>query len=467
MKYTKYFVILNGVKNLRNMTEEEILPLPVQNDKKNRFYYKYTMIILFIFACLFTACTNESSHFGSPDPNLIFNEITLPDSYISNIFTYRDSVESYMQTRNFAARTFRLLLDYNHKLILGNYNNTDIRTLIRFDNVNADTSFVNDAIVTLFIRHIENPKNKQFTIKYAPMKKLFDNYATWEKFAEATVDRWEVEGGDFDKDDLREYSFSTVDSTGQNIDRLDITIDKDIMKEWLTAENSHNFGLIFIAENVHDTFIEFHSRNNGIAALQPQIKLTFEEEVERSFHASFTVFIHNYEENPDYLTDPLYISNIAPRSIFMELADLDSLYTLFPEANHPQDINRINILQANLILTVNQNNTLMTNQNIYLIPAIPNESFEIENTQDIVDYASWYFYPNERITTAYTEDTETMVFRITDPMRAFISEIRDNNGIGFINLQRNMDFSQINFFGRETKDNKKPKIVIKYSYLKE
>ena len=436
----------------------------------NFWVNKPTIVILFFIMCLFTACTDKNSPFGAPDPDLVFNEITLPDSYITNIYTYRDSVESFMQTRNFAARYIGLanMIPYNHKLILGNYNNTDIRTLIRFDIVNADTSFVNDPEVTLYINHIENPQNQEYTIKIAPVKNIFDLYATWEKFAEASIDKWEVEGGDFNKEDIFEYSFSTIDSTGQNINKLTFPIDKDKMKKWLTEEDSNNFGLILMTENLNDTFIEFHSRNYDITTLRPQIKLIFDDDEEKNVSATQSVYIHDYKEDEttQYLRDLLYISNIIPRSFFIQLADLDSLFTLFPEISNQQGLKRINILQANLVFSLNQNNSLMTNKTIDIVPTIPDDTFDLEHPQDKFDYTRWYFYPQDRTTAAYDEDTDIMIIKITSPMRAFISGIRENRGIGFINLQRSMDFSYLNLYGKDAEVNKKPKIVIKYSYKK-
>ena len=427
---------------------------------------KYVIIVFLVFICIFTGCTNKNSPFGSPEANIIFNEIELSGSMIESIYTYRDSVESYMQTRNFASRNIRILLDYNHKIVLGNYEGIDIRALVRFDNVNVDTMFVSDAELSLFVHHIEHLGLQDFSIKIAPLSKQFDNYATWEKYGEAGVDFWEQVGGDFQLEEALSYTFSTIDSTGSDIDSITFGIDKDILKGWLSDNSTNSFGLILIADEVNEGFIEFYSRNNGVASLQPQLKVFLEEE-DKSIHASFSVYIHDYSEDggSEYLRDGIYLSNIMPRSFFLELSSLDSLYTLFPEISSARELKRINILQANLVLSINHDNTMMTNQQISVVPAIPDTTIYLTHPQDRFDYTKWYFY--ERITVSYKDEDTTMSIKITDPMRALISGIRDNRGIGFVNLQRNMDFSHINFYGMNAEGSRKPKIVIKYSYINE
>jgi len=417
-----------------------------------------TLIVLIVFlAIIVISCTNKSSPLGSPGTKTEYHQITLPDTIITRIYTYRDTIATYAKTSDFLWRTFSER-SINPKIIIGNFDNTKIRSLIRFTSLPIDTTFVS-ASITLHINYIHNTQDYQISI--APLQDVifYDDYASWTQWG-ITSDRvWKNPGGDFNKEKLKIHNISLSDS----IKTIELSIDREIVLEWISKGWEKNFGLIIFAENVNESFIEFNSANS--ASLKPQINLYYKKDNELeniTRNALFSTFIHNKENDTiDDISSGLYISNIAPRSIFMDLFNLENIYQLFPGIENQNDLSLVNIIQASLILSVKNDNTRLTNDKIYMNTAIPNESQN--EPQEIFDYSEMWHYARFRVGI----DNDKININILGPIQQMISKNRPNNGICLVNNQRNMDFSSIEFYGKDASDHLRPVINIKYAVFKQ
>ena len=421
-----------------------------------------TNIILLLLSCIFISCTNENTPFGYPGSNTEYLQTILPDSLITDIYTYRDSVDTYAKTADFLMRTYHETAR-NNKLILGNYQGADIRTLIRFTTLPTDSSFIKDPTITLFVNKVVN--SIDIKIRIAPIDSVvfYDNTATWEQWGRLPGNRWKTPGGDYSLEKSQTVAITASDS----LSSIEFTIDSDLAKQWIAASNRREwdkiYGLLIMVENVSDSFIEIFSTNS--LTRRPEIRFTYPDEEIVRRDATYSTFIHNKKnETADDIKTGLYIANIAPRSIFVELADLEKLFTVFisEQIRCQQDLPKINIIQASLILSIDSENKMWTNNNIYYNSAIPFDDYGDIKTTFPPKYNEMWHYSRYHEST----DNDKISLNISTPIQFILSGNRPNNGICIVNNQRNMDFSHINFYGMDATEDLRPKIVIKYSVLR-
>lgn len=395
---------------------------------------KITCSFILLSALFFIACTDKNSNIGFPGTNFTNYEITIPDSVFHNLYTYKDSLNAFTG---------------NTKLILGNYNNTDTRILIRFINIPKNVTLNENPTISFSINKKHNPGIYNIKVAQIDEKIFMQNYATWEKFNE--TEYWTNPGGDFSEPFKQfEYNFTENDS-------LIFEIDKEIAQDWIDKDFLENYGLIIYTENIQDSFIEFYSTETLI---RPQIHLNYKKsdntDLKESRNASFDTFIHNKSEEA-FDSNSLFFSNLPPRSIFTEF---NLPYQLFEGINSEADLQKININQAFLIFSVNNSNSLMMNNRFNIGLGIPfTKTTEIQET---FDYTEMWLYP----ATIDSLKNDKIFLNITGPIQQFVSKNRPNNGLCFINNHRNMDFSHLNIFHKDENDIQlRPKILIRYSVL--
>jgi hypothetical protein len=223
---------------------------------------------------------------------------------------------------------------------------------------------------------------------------------------------------------------------------------------------------------------------------KPQILLEykFKQDTLKTAHiANADMFIHNFSpsslrgsslldsrSNPHsvisvssgggIIAQTLFISNLPPTSIFTQF---DLPYQLFQGVNSEDQLKRINIIHAEMVLFVDQSGTFTTNNRFNVFPAIPRKEIEgnIKAT-DIYGTDKLWSYTNTIDSLSTTVDT--IKINITAAMQQLVSGNRPNNGLCFVNNYSNMDFSHFKLYGIDDTDKqKRPKIIVKYSILKE
>ena len=408
---------------------------------KNLKWKMCFIAIIFLFS---QACTNKNSNIGFPGTNFEHFEIIFDSSVFETIYTYRDTT------------TIR---EGNSKLVLGNYDDAEARILLRFSTLPADTTFVRNPEITMFVNEKHNPQ--EIKIKVASLKdNLFiENQASWEKFN--STEKWNTPGGHFENPKEITFNFAEQDT-------FRFEIDKDLVKEWMRGSLLENYGIILFTENLKDSFIEFHS-SETIYRSQISIFYTDDEGVEHI--ETRNVNNDTFIQNKNYFVDDpkdLYISNIPAHSVFTKL---DFGYDKYKEIYNENgifsalDLQRINVTQAFLVFYINNSNTMTTNNRFALSIGIP---FLYENEPnefiEFFDYNQMWHYP----ATADSLKNEKIQINIAEPMQRLVSESRPNNGLVILNNQRNMDFSHINLYNiKDGLNDNEPKMILRYAVLKE
>jgi hypothetical protein len=403
----------------------------------NKLYIFVSILILFVIGC-----TNDNSNLGFPGSDINNHQTVLNDSIFIDMKTYQLDIDVFPD---------------NAKLIVGNYDSTNVRSLIRFANLPTEISLIEDPILSLYLNHQHNSENLNLKIAKLENNIFMQNYATWEKFNE--TEEWTQPGGDF-TDSL---SF-TIDFDSE-VDTLKISfsLPKEIFQDWIDKNDIYtNYGLILYSEDTEDSFLDFYSSEAGID-LRPNVSLKYKdstnEEITDIRNVTHDTFIHN-QIDEELNSEELIISNIPPKCIYFTF---DINHNDFDDLNSEEELQKININQAQLIFSINPETTLSYDS--FLIGmGIPYDLPDINNLSDSFDITNMWLF-SSTIDYVNKEDN-TLTINITPIIQHILSKNRPNNGIYLINNQKNMDFSHINVYGPDEDNvNLRPKINIKYSTL--
>jgi hypothetical protein len=389
---------------------------------------------------LFIGCHNKNTDLGFPGSSFDNYDITFNEEVFDDIYTFEDNLSQFPN---------------NQKLILGNYQGADIRMLMRFVNLPTNITLTEDPTISLIISRKRNPMPMEISVAGVGDKIFLQNFATWERYNDTAL--WTTPGGDI-------IDTTAVTSTFTNAeDETSVTIrlDRKLVQKWINDSNFLlNYGVIVSTSGISDSFVEFFSGKSG-AGVRPTINLKFTNNAtgtpdSLSRPVSYDTFIHSYLEH-DLNPDILCIGNIYPTSVY---AKVDLPYHVFDGVYEASCLQKVNIMQAQLILSVNESISLNTNPRFNISIGLPVESFLDRQTSFDYSAGSMYRY-------AATIDTlraGKMYINITTPLQQIFSNNRQNNGFVLLNSYRNMDFSRLYIYNKDADNPElRPKLRIRYS----
>lgn len=189
----------------------------------------------------------------------------------------------------------------NTKLIIGDFNNTVAKALLRFRNVPdttwLDTVQLQECKIELVKDTLYNDENFDINV-----------YRLEENWNENTVTQ------DSLADDWTELitTFTTADSV------CIIDIDTTIVRSWI-VDDSLNFGLILVScENCIENFVEFYSSESNSL---PSMKITYTDTSGSldtlSINATDDTFITVWDQIPPFETP--FIANLPPTEMLMNI----------------------------------------------------------------------------------------------------------------------------------------------------
>lgn len=402
-----------------------------------------TKIILILMFCLsLIACDNKNSLVGFPGSHINSYQVTIPDSCFDLAYTWGDSIRIYSN---------------NTKLLLGNHDNIEARTLILFNNIPEDVT-IQSGTAKLYIK-VNNKAycNAMLVSVNKITKEWSQNQANWSNSTSSTT--WSSLGGDYTP--ISSIGNVTINSS---TDTLMIELPTSLIQEW-SDSNSLNYGIMLTQNNPSDNqFVEFYSSNT--AYIGPRLDFDYVktngDTISYSRYAAADCFIHNQTERITQIDENnLSIWNLPSKAMVFK-ARLP--WELFRNAgatniNSEEDLKTITINRAELVLQKNSDVLSNTNKKFNLYSCFVNSTFS--DKPNIFNSTS---YTASQLTIDSLKTNNQLFVNVTPLIQGYVTKKKSNNGFIVKSNYQNMDFSRTNFYGLLANDpTKRPKIVIKFS----
>lgn len=400
----------------------------------------FKLFLLILSTLLIFACNNKNSLVGFPNGTIKHYEVTIPDSCFQLAYSWGDSIRVFSE---------------NTKLVIGNYQGIEARTMIKFSSLPTSISNIQNVKIRLKL----NKKNLTNSISfgvYKMTKSWSENLATWN--INTTDSNWNNAGGDYEATALDIQEF-TADA-----DSIVFELPASLITEWVSAD-SLNKGIMIkqVTRSRDNQFVEFYSSESYNSDLMPQLSFTYtnsSNEEKTYTKSSYTdTFIHNASMITENDNNQLSFWHLSPKAMFFKV---DLPWQIFSQADSSitseEDLRMITINRAELVLTSKGDDLPNTNPKFSVANYVLNSSLAENATY--FDKSNYTYYQ----TTSDTLKAGTLNMNVTALLQAYTSKIKTNYGFVIKSNYQNMDFSRINFYNKNAENPvNRPKIVVKFS----
>ncbi|MDY6914910.1 MAG: hypothetical protein SVM86_01160 [Candidatus Cloacimonadota bacterium] len=401
---------------------------------------------IFFIIFLLTNCTDKENPIGiNEGPQPI--ETTISDtSFFGNFFSYQDSLKSY---------------NSSNKIIVGNYDDIEVKSLIKFQNLPDTLNSLTDEFFKLTLVN-KDSLNFSRQLKFGKILQPWkENFVTWKAATDSTD--WETEF--FTEIDFQFDVATWQDSTIINIPYEYFYTENE---EQLIVDNevAENGFIIFCEENDNNGYVEFFSKDSDS---KPYLSFDY------TIADSDSIFSYNenlkedailYEkidgnntEFPKY-EDTLMIKNIPPVKIYMNLdLSFQNLIDKLNDIDSEDDLRRMTVNKAELILYKAEEEQFEKRTLFSLRPyVLTNESATTPfNYFEDYDYLS---YSNDSFIDS-SEDKYNI--DITNIIQQVLAGEIDFNGLIFRSTNEGYDFEFIKFANKYSDVDLQPKLRIIYT----
>ncbi len=413
--------------------------------------YRISKIIIFIliFVVTIIGCTQKINTVGVPNVNNEPIEMVISDTtYFGNFYSMEDSCKNYIA---------------NPKLIVGNYENNEAASLIRFTSL-PDTIYQFDSENITLTLWLENSINFE-SLGFGKLKQEWvESQVTWKTATDSTD--WEDEF--FESLDYT-FDFEQLDSLD-----IEIPIEKfysEVSRSYYVIDSLiYNYGIILYSGSSDDEnrFIEIKSRESGTGPLLSFDYIPAEGDTSITFSQSTDYDTFRYfkkdEANGNFVIfqDELVISNIQPIKMYINFDISDTVFINADSSgiSDNYDYTMMTINKAELILSVKDSTefTYPLETSFTLFPYLVSS----ENPQVPFEYDEDYKYVYGSINSSGSSSDLEFVIEITKIVQAITSGEYENNGILIKSTKESKDFSFIDFCTKYD-EGKEPKLRIIYT----
>ena len=310
----------------------------------------------------------------------------------------------------------------NDILLVGKWNNREIRTLVKFNNLPDSVSNVSKSVIIFAI--LGNNNFNEDAIELGRLTSNWnENETTWTKAYTDTL--WDEEGADF--------TSLQVDSINIKDDSLYIKIPTDSVEYWIN--NQIEFSIILTYSSGEDsTFLQLQSSEGDI---KPTLQLQYavddtSESMEKN--PSQDSFIMDNKNSLSF-SDNIKISNLIPTQSLIKLEISDTLFEMTEE-----ELLYITINKAELILTKKEGELFSESINIF--PYNLKASYDWSSQPNIGED---YEILAKTVSSTLSNDSDTLRLDITPLVQAWTSNKFDNNGFLIKSTSCNKDLSYVVF----------------------
>lgn len=415
---------------------------------------KYASYLLIVLAALlaFSGCTKKTNLTGtnwSESDAITFQDA---DALISGFSYPADSLDSVLTNRK--------------TLLVGRWNGSEARSILRFTNLPADSTIAN-------LNNFSEPTLELVLLRSS----VYETHPIKLKFFKV-LGEYQANPFDITQEDLQEISqaATAVDHTVISSDTLRIALPYDLLQHWQTDADSTGLNIMVQASaeaGYTDGFVEIRlSSGNSGSILSYKFK-EFPSAVdysEFSRYASKNDYYMSHEDAP-IVPGEWKISNYQPQRIFV---DLQPDMTKFKNADgltlSAANLKRVSINKAELVLYIKKDPLSLRNAISYeisplMLKARP-ESPQVIATPDM--FRPSFFAP---LVNLASFESDSLVVDITPIMQGYVSQktfadgtLITPQGIVLMSKYERKDFGEIEFYHPlSAPQQKKPYIRVKYT----
>ncbi len=316
-------------------------------------------------------------------------------------------------------------------LSLGSFNNIETRILMKWENL-RDTLKIESATIILKPRLTLGDSSGSFM---AIAHKVLKDWAE----DSVTVENFDILG-DVDQNILGQTEVFAVNQDTSLIDSISLEIDPALVQAWIDSTEP-NYG-VFIDFSGADFIREFSSsendKNRPILQLVGRVNDTKKDT--SKFVATMDAFLISSQADPP--EGPLYVSNAFRNQSVLKF-DLSTI----PQA--------ANILKAQLVLKLQNSNSILTSDGMVIQILRLLEAFE---TPETVNADSSFVF------TSTVRDTLTTV---TVNLRSMVQDWtlgrKENHGLIIQPARPGRDISRVAFFSSQQDTSQAPKLLIDFT----
>jgi len=398
----------------------------------------FKTIGILMISFIIISCTQRNNVVGTNGPGGATPLITtIESSNFTDFYSFEDSCAYSNSTT----------------MLMGKYQNETAYSLLRF-TVLPDTFYeISSVNISLEIKNRHNfDVIDNTTFKLAKINDIewYEN-ADWWISSDSTG--WS-NGEYFSNDD---YTDLLQDEyvVECNEDSINISLDINILENWINEEDNVNSGLVLYSET-DDSFVEIYTSEysndeNPILTFE-YIESETDTLITESISTCYDCMIYETDNNYEYWQDELKISNIQPISIFTKFNIQESIFTdmlpddyIIENADTSLFLQRITINRAELIFNNDGINAFPIDGSISLIPYfVIGDTLNFGNSEiplliddDIDDlYIS---------SSSDTLQSEKYTINITKVIQYYISGEYENKGLVIRSLNADNNFIHTEF----------------------
>jgi len=325
-------------------------------------------------------------------------------------------------------------LDSGRKnLLVGSWQGSEARSIIRFTGLPDEESMLEydmmfDAELSLVLAGRDKNANA-LTLK---IYKVLRSYTLPDSLAESDCELW---------------SNLVIPAEAAVNDTLVLDLDTQWLKTWASGADSTGLNILIALEDGAEGFAELKlaSANSGSRISYKYLPEAGAEEQELVSYATNQAYSFSH---PEVAIDPdsWRLSNFAPQRMYIDLnPDFELFEDQYGNVLSPEDLKRVNINKAELVLFTKKDLPNLQNTYSYFVSALlvkEKPESPIPITVENMEAISFAYSLVSSTNTA----SDSLVINITPIIQAYSSGKKEPQGIVIISNYERKDFGEIEFY---------------------
>ena len=265
--------------------------------------------------------------------------------------------------------------------------------------------------------------------------------------------------------DYSYFADAVVPATISSNDTIQVSLESAFIENWQAEADSTGLNILILAEDGVEGFVELRL-SSTVEGSKLMFKYQESAEAEIKDFATYATketycFSH---PSAEVLDNQWKLSNFSPQRMYVDIQPDSILFKdQYGHTLSPEDLKRVNINRADLVLFIDRDKPNLNNTFTYFVSAfLLKEKPETAGTIATTDMESIIFsYP---LTSSANNLADSLIVNITPIVQAYTSGKKEPKGIVIMSNYERKDFGEMEFHHPETAPiGKIPYIRVKYT----